>query len=127
MHVLAGFSGQGRSEPVPDFNLQLWRLPLMRNLLGWSVVVDRSSQVKPEGSKLPLPPTRMPRACHWPGCNVTLMPWLRKAKRAKLDLPGNLASSLTWQTKFADAWMRLFTPYLANVAACAHGMNALKH
>ena len=38
----------------------------------------------------------------------------------------NPTSSLTWKTQGSDAWMRQFTPYLASVAACAHGMNAFK-
>ena len=46
--------------------------------------------------------------------------------RGGIILFENPTSSLTWKVKGSDAWMRQFTPYLASVAACAHGMNAFK-
>ena len=46
--------------------------------------------------------------------------------RGGIILFENPTSSLTWKTQGSDAWMRQFTPYLASVAACAHGMNAFK-
>ena len=49
------------------------------------------------------------------------------AMRGGVILFENPASSLTWKTRGAEAWMRQFTPYLANVAACAHGMDAFKN
>ena len=49
------------------------------------------------------------------------------AMRGGIILCENPVSSLTWKTRGAASWMRQFTPYLAQVAACQHGMNALKH
>ena len=46
--------------------------------------------------------------------------------RGGIILFENPTSSLTWKTRGSEAWMRQFTPYLASVAACAHGMNAFK-
>ena len=47
--------------------------------------------------------------------------------RGGIILFENPTSSLTWKIQGADAWMRQFTPYLANVAACSHGMDAFKN
>ena len=41
--------------------------------------------------------------------------------RGGIILFENPTSRLTWKTQGAEAWMRQFTPYLANVAACSHG------
>ena len=57
---------------------------------------------------------------------MSLRELLSLSMRGGIILFENPTSSLTWKTQGAEAWMRQFTPYLASVAACAHGMDAFK-
>ena len=75
-------------------------------------------------------PARCQQPCGNPDCGhlcnrrVRLLALV--SLRGGIILFENPTSSLTWKTQGSDAWMRQFTPYLASVAACAHGMNAFK-
>ena len=114
---------------------------------GWLLLRGHSlARLKPGGPqaiRTPEHPDGLPSLSASQVRELTVLRELREFSRELLSLVAmrggmilfeNPVSSLTWKTRGASAWTRgwreltrPFTPYLAQVAACQHGMNALKH